>query len=288
MAKKSKQSAAEDVMDLVARLPWWGGVGLALLSYLLMGSLAKRPANAVQSLQAGDLIFGTFITGVATAGQFLLPILCLIGALVSFLRRKQRIALVDTVTGSKAADALHGMSWREFEILVGEAFRLQGYAVTEQGGGGPDGGVDLTLRKSSETFLVQCKQWKAYKVGVDVVRELYGVMAARGAAGGFVVTSGSFTAEAQTFAQGRNVKLVDGSKLAGLLHQARAARNDATAPAARERPVAQPAPRPAAATVAPACPICQGEMVRRTAMKGTNAGSQFWGCAKFPACRGTR
>jgi restriction system protein len=89
------------------------------------------------------------------------------------------------MTQSKGADALNGMSWREFELLVGEAFRLQGYKVTEQGGAGPDGGVDIVLRKGSDTFLVQCKQCKAFKVSVGVVRELYGVMAAQGAAGGF-------------------------------------------------------------------------------------------------------
>jgi restriction system protein len=50
-------------------------------------------------------------------------------------------------------------------------------------------------------------------VGVDVVRELYGVMAATGAAGGFVVTSGRFTEDAASFARGRNVMLVDGPKL---------------------------------------------------------------------------
>ena len=97
------------------------------------------------------------------------------------------------------------MSWREFEMLVGEAFRLQGYSVTETGGGEPDGGIDLTLTKGTEKFLVQCKQWKAYKVSVDVVRELYGVMAAKDAAGGFVVTSGRFTDDARKFAEGRNV-----------------------------------------------------------------------------------
>jgi restriction system protein len=57
-------------------------------------------------------------------------------------------------------------------------------------------------------FYVQCKQWRAYKVGVEVVRELYGVMAAHGAAGGFVMTSGRFTDAANEFAQGRNMKLV--------------------------------------------------------------------------------
>jgi restriction system protein len=39
------------------------------------------------------------------------------------------------------------MTWREFEALVGEYFRLRGFAVTETGGGGADGGVDLMLTK---------------------------------------------------------------------------------------------------------------------------------------------
>ncbi|MEK6743832.1 MAG: four helix bundle suffix domain-containing protein [Nitrospirota bacterium] len=38
---------------------------------------------------------------------------------------------------------------------------------------------------------------------------------------------------------------------------------------------------------APACPVCKGLMVQRTAKKGSNAGSQFWGCAGYPKCKGT-
>ena len=40
--------------------------------------------------------------------------------------------------------------------------------------------------------------------------------------------------------------------------------------------------------VAPACPACGGLMALRTARKGARAGSQFWGCAGYPECRGTR
>ena len=69
------------------------------------------------------------------------------------------------------------MSSREFEGLVAEAFRQQGYRVVERGGDGPDGGVDLELHMGSDKYLVQCKQWKSQKVGVAIVRELYGVMA---------------------------------------------------------------------------------------------------------------
>jgi four helix bundle suffix protein len=38
---------------------------------------------------------------------------------------------------------------------------------------------------------------------------------------------------------------------------------------------------------APTCPLCKGVMVLRTAKKGSNAGSQFWGCADYPQCKGT-
>ncbi len=35
------------------------------------------------------------------------------------------------------------------------------------------------------------------------------------------------------------------------------------------------------------CPICSGLMALRTARKGGNAGSQFWGCVNYPKCKGT-
>ena len=39
---------------------------------------------------------------------------------------------------------------------------------------------------------------------------------------------------------------------------------------------------------APVCPTCGGAMALRTARKGAQAGSQFWGCCAYPKCRGTR
>jgi len=42
------------------------------------------------------------------------------------------------------------------------------------------------------------------------------------------------------------------------------------------------------AAEAPACPACGEGMVLRTARKGSRAGSQFWGCAGYPRCTGTR
>jgi restriction system protein len=287
MARRKRQSTAEDIMDAVALLPWWAGVALAFASYLFFHWLAGRPQPTISGPgQVGSLFPYMFITGLSRALQYLAPMLCLVGALISFVKRTKRASLVANVTASKGADALNDMSWAEFETLTAEAFRLQGFAVQEQGGAQPDGGVDLVARKGSETFLVQCKQWRAFKVGVDVVRELYGVMAARGAAGGYVVTSGTFTADARTFAEGRNVRLIDGTRLFGLLQQARASL-DARGAAPAAPLVPTPAKVVPVSNSAPSCPMCKATMVRRTARKGANAGAQFWRCSAFPACRGT-
>ena len=301
MARRKNTSGFEDCMKLVAMLPWWAGVGLALISFLFLNQLAQPPsAQALHPGQMAGLVAGSLISVFATIGKFLVPIICLSGALGSFLARRDRKTLLTNVTQSKSADALDNMSWREFEMLVGEAFRLQGYRATEQGGAGPDGGIDLVLGRGTETFLVQCKQWKAFKVSVTVVRELYGVMAAKGAAGGFVITSGRFTEDAAEFASGRNIKLIDGPLLHGLIKQANNARS---ASGTLHRPVSSgspsptltPAPAPRAASPlslvnrsTPSCPTCGSSMARRKASRGANAGSEFWGCATYPACNGTR
>ena len=38
----------------------------------------------------------------------------------------------------------------------------------------------------------------------------------------------------------------------------------------------------------PHCPRCGSRMVMRLARRGRNAGNHFWGCPRFPSCRGTR
>jgi hypothetical protein len=36
------------------------------------------------------------------------------------------------------------------------------------------------------------------------------------------------------------------------------------------------------------CPVCGGEMATRIAKRGPNAGKPFWGCSRYPRCKGTR
>lgn len=288
MARRKKSSPAEDLIDLVALLPWYVGVVLAIVGYLVLHRVASAPLAALRPSDVSGAMLGAVWRGLASAGQYIVPLICLAGATISVWRRRTRRSLIDSATRSAAPDVLEGMSWRDFEMLVGEGFRLQGYTVAENFRPGPDDGIDLVLRKNGEQYLVQCKQWRAFKVGVPVVRELYGVMAAKGAAGGFVVTSGRFTFEAEEFASGRNVALIDGPKLQKLLAQAKG--GDAGArhsnPVGNAGRATDPA-RKAAEVFAPNCPRCAQAMVRRTAKKGANAGQEFWGCSDYPRCRGT-
>ena len=137
MARRRKTSAAEDWTDLVAMLPWWAGVALALLFYSILHRIASQPvAAAVQPGQMGAMVVQAMWKALAGFGQYLLPLICLVGAGTSAWRRRERRALLTNVVQSKAADVLDNMTWQQFEHLVGEAFRLQGYSVLETGGGG--------------------------------------------------------------------------------------------------------------------------------------------------------
>jgi len=140
--------------------------------------------------------------------------------------------------------------------------------VAETGGGGADGGVDLVLKRDDETTLVQCKQWRHQSVGVTTVRELYGVMTHRRAAAAIIVTAGDFSEEAVSFARASGVRLIDGNELKALIAGVRSMEDQP--PEGSQR-----------------CPRCGSPMVLSTARRGSGAGQRFFGCTRYPQCRGT-
>ena len=281
MARRARSSAFEDLVVIIAYFPWWVGVLLALFSYLLLQpyvnlDIQQASAEAGVAHSVGAQMKMTF----ATVGQYVLPLLCLIGAGISFFKRKKREHLLDKSAGGANASVLNEPSWQDFELLVGEAFRRQGFSVHEQGGGGADGGVDLTISKDGKRYLVQCKQWKTQQVGVKPVRELAGLVATHGAASGIFVSSGGYTEEAKAFAAKARIKLIDGETLHRMTKGISAATNRGTAMPDRET---VPATEEKVA-----CPKCGSAMVKRVAKNGANAGQSFWGCSQFPRCRGVR
>jgi restriction system protein len=211
-----RQGGFSDLMDFAARLPWQAACVLAGVSFLTFHFIAVAlPPSASDLGDLGSVVIHRGIHTFAYFLQFILPAGLLIGATASFIKQSRASSLLQTAKSEPMA--ISEMSWRDFERLVGEAFRHRGFKVTGFGGGRADGGVDLALMKNGERFLVQCKHWRKEQVGVTVVRELNGVMAVAGAQGGYVVTGGRFTPEAQEFAGKTKIELVDGKALRDLV-----------------------------------------------------------------------
>lgn len=199
----------ESGIDVVASLPWPLGIALGFIGFI--------------GIQYGiGWIWGSsdnvFLSGFAKAASsgiyaplaWFLLIACCVAALISLLKRRTRRQLLGAQTGM---DSLRNMDWQTFELLVGEAFRRQGYTVEETGQGGADGGKDVVLRKGGLKTIVQCKQWRSQRVGVPVVREMYGVMLHEDADAVKIVALGGYTPDAIAFARYKPIELIDGHAL---------------------------------------------------------------------------
>jgi len=259
---KRRHGTLEDLIELASRLPWALSLTLSVVVYVALTLVSRHysasatfaPPQSNIPTPLENSLYGT----IALILRWPLAIAFVIGAGMSWWKNRHRASLLSRANESPSE--IEHLSWRDFERLVGQAYRQQGYSVTELGGHGPDGGVDLILNREGRETLVQCKQWRARRVGVRTIRELHGVMAHRRAAVGIVVTLGGFTAEAEGFARSSNIALLDRDALEALLSSVVAA---------------DPAPDKASrssATIAPACPSCGSTMVQRIARQGSNKG----------------
>jgi len=275
------------ILDDLAKCPWWVSVVASAaafigLRFILPHFIPSGPATSSNYAARGHL------GGLSAAAPFIALFLLIPAPIAAFRQWRER-RLLDKQDGLASIRAL---SWSRFETLIGEAYRRQGYSVSRPSGGGADGGVDLVLRKDGNILLVQCKQWKSWRVGVKVIREMYGVLTDRKADGVIVVTSGMFTQEARSFAEGKPIDLIEGEQLAVLIRSAQAKAASPTSRPSTPTPVAAQPPAPnghsgPASGQKHCCPQCGHPMVLRTAQRGPQAGQQFWGCSQFPRCRGT-
>lgn len=271
-----RQGMFDDLMSIGLKLPWKVALAAAAVIFVTLHIVAvyTQTPLSVNTLDGlGAVVGHGFVHVFAELLQYIIPAGLLIGMTVGYFKQRRSGALFVTAR-ENPKPAITSMSWRDFERLVGEVFRRQGFTVSGFGGHGPDGGVDLGLTKNGQRFLVQCKHWRKRQVGVTVVRDLNGVVSAQGAYGGFVVTGGEFSREAREFAQSCGIKLIDGPALEELV---RGIPNRSSAAEAGAAVVDQ---------AKPMCPQCGTAMVPRTAKKGQFAGQPFWGCARYPKCTG--
>jgi HJR/Mrr/RecB family endonuclease len=164
----------------------------------------------------------------------------------------QRRHLLDWTT------ELRHLSASEFEWLVGEVFRREGWAVQETGStDGPDGNVDLVLTKPGSRVIVQCKRWEARPVGVDAIRIFLGTLLREHLSpdSGIFVTLSTFTDTARAEARASGLHLMDGPALHARIDRVR---------------WSEP------------CPLCKSPMTLGKSQYG------WWLRCRVPGCSGKR
>lgn len=254
----------ENILELLSHCPWWVSVLASATVFITLKFIV--PVIDVTN---------PFFKGLAGAAPSIAPMafVLLLPAPFSYFDSLRKKKLLDKQTD---LESIRSLPWKQFEELVAEAYRRKSYSVVENHAVGPDGGIDLVLKRNGNRFLVQCKQWRKQKVDVRVVREMYGVMAAEAATGVIIMTSGLFTQEAKSFAENKPIDLVEGHQLADLIQGVQAS------PPFSANEIDS---RQESETI---CQKCGAKLVLRVARRGNNPGNKFWGCSKFPKCTFTK
>ena len=133
---------------------------------------------------------------------------------------------------------------------------------------GADGGVDIWMYSAhaeGPVSIAQCKHWRGEVVTVKEIREFFGVMSSHKLQRGTFVTTSTYTADAQKFANENGINALDGDKLLKLI---------ATRTAEQQKELLDIAYEGDYST--PTCASCGIKLVKRT---------KFWGCSNFPKCR---
>lgn len=106
---------------------------------------------------------------------------------------------------------MHEVHPRRFEELVAELFKRMGYEVTLTPTSHDKGRDVLAVRRDdvgTVLTLVECKRFRPdRKVGVALVRSLYGVVSSERASHGVIATTSSFTRDAKAFQQNLRYQL---------------------------------------------------------------------------------
>ena len=201
------EAADNGVIWLVTHVPGRVVVLIGLVFYPVLGLVV--PLALHWSL--------VWLIGVNGLGVVLAAVVSL-GWLTAQVEAARRRHLVEWTTNLRLLNA------EEFEWLVGETFRRQGWIVHETGRqGAPDGNVDLRLSRDGRRVIVQCKRWTAAHVGVDEIREFGGTLLREGMMGrdGIFVTLSDLNPAAVDEAKKLGIEWMNGAALYQRIDQVR-------------------------------------------------------------------
>jgi HJR/Mrr/RecB family endonuclease len=252
--------------------------------------MPRRRNNPIEEFVA--VVGGLFVLGTVVSPQLRAVVLLL--AIVAFLlflgwiayrigmkgRREMQavnsgcsVSSSDSVAEPSISEKVRALDWFQFEKLIAAIYETKGYSVKRLGGAKPDGGIDLIVENTSDRFVVQCKQWKAWKVGVRQIREFLGTLTDSRIPRGVFITLQGYTDDARALANKHNISLLSEESVIKLLEDVHWKFNPAITSALNDQ--------------RKLCPRCESELVLRTATRGNGVGSEFWGCSNFPRCKFT-
>jgi len=177
--------ASETLFNILSRQPWWIS---AVVAAVLFGIT--------------ELVYPPVAFFVA------LPFLLL----AAFIGYKQLRGTGEVNVADKLA-ALRDMSWENFSLVVSEAYRRQGYTVTET----RDSAYDFQLEKQGRRTLVSCRRWKVNSVGKAPLQALAAAVDRADAYNAICIAAGDFSPSARDYAATQPILLVSGAELAKLI-----------------------------------------------------------------------
>jgi len=191
----------------------------------------------------------------------------IIPAVIHKLKLNKKFLSIDRFNSDRDnLQKLRRMSPSEFELYIADLYYHLGYK-TERIGKSHDGGIDVIAEKDGVKHFIQCKKFISSKVRVGAVRDFYGAIMGEIANGkGIFITTNVFTTEAENFADGNLIELIDGYSLLRLIKSV-------------DKDESRNEPLPVGIK-AELCPRCGGELKERTSEFG-----KFFGCSNFPKCR---
>jgi hypothetical protein len=273
---RRRRSSEDNFLDLVK-----AGAGVVLL----VGVLASTQPRLLDGIFSGMMLIGLGLVAIVVLVIVLYPLSKKRNgtgdvSLSTLEVVNPRAVLKSNSVSSPAqfvslphrpsAECLRGIDWFQFEKVMAALYDGSGREVQRRGGANPDGGIDFVIHENSQRIAVQCKHWKQWKVGIRHVREFYGGMKAEGFDQGIFVTLQGWSFEAKEFALNHGINLVDEAGIKRMLAQA--------------NPLTLGVIEKIMNDQTKHCPKCGAAMVLRTARRGLNAGSQFWGCSTYPRC----
>lgn len=106
MSRKGKSSPAEDFIQIASKLPYWAALVLAVVSYFLLHAYVTQPTNIViVPGQTANAMIPAVLKGLATAGQYVMPLLFVAAAILSWFGRIKPTSLQKVNTTSRPAPA---------------------------------------------------------------------------------------------------------------------------------------------------------------------------------------